>query len=70
MPAYDRPIVIHSEPQRSNTGIAAMIKFNCGPNEMERVQVYLAQLVARGVITYFHAEAFDGSVTSPTLYFP
>lgn len=50
--------------------VAAVLVFECGPEEIERVRTFLNTLKARGIVRHAHAAAFDETTTSAELYFP
>lgn len=72
MPAYDRPIVFNTPEQFDRRPapreVAAVIKFSS--TDLDRINAYLAKLSDAGIITSWTARAYDGSITSPELYFP
>lgn len=70
MPAYDRPIVIHTSlpAEQRPREVAAVIKFSS--NDIDRINRFLATLSDRGIITSYTARSYDPVISSPELYFP
>lgn len=71
MPAHDRPIHFNLPPRKSEkNAVAAVLVFDCSPDELERVNAFIEKLKERGIVRSGHAAAYDNNVTSAELYFP
>lgn len=71
MPAYDLPIHYNLPPRApAKNAVAAVLVFECSPDELDRVNAFIETLKARGIVRSGRAQAYDNTVTSAELYFP